>query len=83
MDVVIAKQLLDYEDVSDYEEVVEGVIEDQDRWHTYLYSVYKHTPTDTYWRINYDVGSTEYQEGSGEVYVTQVAPKTKTITVYE
>lgn len=83
MNLETARQLLDYEDVPDYEVVVEGVIEDTSRWNIFMHDVYKHVPTDTYWKVNYDVGSTEYQESSDEVYVKQVTPQTKTITVYE
>ena len=83
MDLKTARQLLDYEDVPDYEVIEENIIEDTSRWQTYLAGVYKHTPTNTYWKVNYDVGSTEYQESTGEIYVKQVTPQTKTITVYE
>jgi len=83
VDIETAKLLLDWEDLPEYDCVEEGIIDEKSRWQVYVHNTYLHKPTNTYWRIDYDAGATEYQESTGEVFVKQVTPKTKTITVYE
>ena len=71
----------DFDDMEGTEEIV-----CQDRWTTYYTKIVKHTPTDTFYRIDWAVGSTEYQEcdtfDSDPVTLVKVEPYEKTITAY-
>lgn len=61
-------------------EIVKESIIDQGRWSTFHKMVVKYN--DRFWAIEYDTGSTEYQEGSGEYEVYEVKPVEVTVTKY-
>ena len=65
---------------SDNVEEISDEIVDQDRWATYHEMIIKYG--DRYYKINYDRGSTEYQESSGEYTITEVKPVEVTVTKY-
>lgn len=65
-----------------FTKVTEETIEDQDRWHTYLYQVLQHNETGEYWGAEWRVGSTEYQECDHDLILTQVEPREVTVIQY-
>ena len=87
MNQKIAEDLLYEEEFAgeeNYLEVVEREYEGQSRWHTSYSKVYKHKPTDTFWKILWSTGSTEQQyNGLEDIDFKQVKPVTHTIVVYE
>lgn len=81
----MTKVITDYEEAEDYiygmETVVPETITDQSRWSTFFEQVVK-DGDGNYWRLNWESGSTEYQEVDFEMQVTQVYPKEVTTTIY-
>lgn len=66
-------------------ELISDHIYDQGSWSTYHYRISKHLPSGKFFRLYYDVGSTEYQDNSwkhGDIApIEEVVPKEiKTIT---
>lgn len=73
-----------YEDHEDFESVTQNKIVDQRRWVTCFEQVFKRKSDNTYWRIEWERGSTESQDGCDPEYEgRQVTPVEKVITVYE
>lgn len=72
-----------YGDHPDGFETVTGVeISDQGRWSTWFEQVFKHEDG-TFWRFEWNRGSTEYQDGGPEeVTFVEVEPKEVTVTQY-
>ena len=83
----IAEALLneeEFEGEEDYLLVAGREFNFTSRWYIYWFSVYKHKPTDTFWRVNWCRGLTEQQDnGIEDVVFDQVKPVTHTIVVYE
>lgn len=53
------------------------------RWSVDYSSVFRNNAENTFWRVNYGVGATEYEYEGPEVYsIYQVFPKQVTITKY-
>lgn len=72
-----------YEGHDDLAVVTDETIEGTGRWSTYFSIVVMHKPTQTYWRLSWSRGSTEYQDnGVEDLTATQVVPKEVTVTQY-
>lgn len=70
-------------DHEDFNSVTMKEIVHQGRWLTTFQQVFKHVPSGTLWRLEWDRGSTEYQdEGIQNLEYYEVVPQEKPITVY-
>lgn len=65
-----------------FSDVTSEKIEDQSRWSTFYSKVVQDTRTEKFYMVNWDQGSTEYQESSGEITFYEVEPKQVTVTKY-
>lgn len=91
MNLSIAKALLEDDTVDDesweaanrFVEVTHSEITGQSRWSTYYARVYNDPIDNTYWRITWERGSTEYQESDDlNVSFEQVKPVEKVVIDY-
>lgn len=86
MSLETATAILNWDDddfVDDYEVITPETIEGTSRWNTFYSRVYKHKTEETFWKISWSRGSTEYQDnGYEDITVCQVEPHEKTIIEY-
>ena len=55
---------------------------EQSRWHILYEQVFK-SPDGKFFRFNWRVGATEYQDNDEEIYMTEVEPYEVTVTKYK
>ena len=79
----VARDIL-YDEYEDgYENVVSAEIVGKSRWSVFYSAVYLHTETETYWRLNWTRGATEYQdEGIDDIEFQEVVPVPVTVIKY-
>lgn len=67
---------------SDYTQVTDECITDTSRWSNYVEQVFQHKGSGKYYRANWEVGATEYQDVDMEVTLTEVEPFLAQVTKY-
>lgn len=70
-------------DHEEFEVMEEPSPYDQSRWTTFYSVVLKHVPTETFWNVTYQRGSTEYQECDADYEMVRVYPHSVMKTVYK
>ena len=86
MNYGIAQSLLEGERFvaeEQYQEVVAPSLTGSSRWSIEYEAVYKHIETETYWRLSWTRGATEYQdEGNENLEFEEVVPVSMTVIRY-
>lgn len=83
MYIIHAEDLDTWEEhMYDMETVVEEKPISQDRWHTKFEKIVKNKEG-KYLRLQWNAGSTEYQESDHIIYVEEVEPYTTLVTKYK
>ena len=66
----------------EYKQVTDEEVVNTSRWSQFMEQILQHKPSGDYYRANWEVGATEYQEVDLEVELTPVFPKEITKTIY-
>ena len=85
MNEELAEALVDHLDHEEFDffEQIESKISYTSRWSITKYAVFKDNRDNSYWKIYYDRGATEYQECDLNILFEKVIPVEKTVIVYE
>lgn len=79
----VASNILRDECEYGYENVVSAKIVEKSRWSVFYSAVYQHKETDTYWKLDWTRGATEYQdEGIEDIEFQEVVPVPVTVIKY-
>lgn len=77
----------EFEDIvwndEEYKEITEAKVFDQRRWQTRWYQIFQKLSDETLWRVSWDRGSTEQQDGGPEnITLEEVEAYPVTVTKY-
>ena len=72
----------DHDEADYFKEITEETIDSKTRWHVHYSQVFKDTRDNTFWKLNWKRGATEYQDDDDEVNFCQVEPQEVTIIKY-